>query len=323
MRPRRDDIRFDGRPIDGHVPDVPAPAPVARLAGIHKAHGAVRALDGIDLDLRPGEVLALLGANGAGKSTAVSVLLGLAAPDAGTATLGGLPPLHRAARAQAGAMLQSAALPATLRVGELLDLARSYHAAPRSVADCVALGGLDGLVARRYGALSGGQQRRVQFALALCGAPRLLVLDEPTTGLDHDARQRVWSAIRTLSAEGAAVLLTTHYLEEAEALADRVVVLDRGRVVAEGSVDAIRSRVAQSRIRARSVLDAAEVAGWPGVRAARNEAGVLELRVDAAEPVLRQLLARDPQLHDLEVRRADLAEAFLHITRDTTAPEAA
>ena len=199
-------------------------APVlARLRAAGKRYGAVTALDGVDLELHGGEVLALLGANGAGKTTAIALLLGLLQADAGDAELSGLSPRSLHARRHAGIMLQSAALQDTLKVRELLDLTRSYYPDPRSVADCVALAGLDGLMERRYGKLSGGQQRRVQFALAICGRPRVLFLDEPTTGLDIEARRGLWRAIRELVAQGSGVLLTTHYLEEAEALADRVV----------------------------------------------------------------------------------------------------
>ena len=220
-------------------------------------------------------------------------------------------------------MLQSAAIPDTLKVRELIDLTRSYYPQPRSVADLVALAGLDGLMARRYGQLSGGQQRRVQFAMAVCGRPELLFLDEPTTGLDIDARQTLWKAIRELRAQGCAVLLTTHYLEEAEALADRVVVVNHGRVIAEGSVAQIRATVAQRRIRCTSALPAALVQGWPGVQLAQRDGERLEIVAEAAEPVVRRLLAEDAALSDLEVQRAGLADAFLALTRDATQKEAA
>src|SRR5690606_826503 len=155
--------------------------PLARLQGVHKCYGRARALDGVDLELRGGQVLALLGANGAGKTTAVALLLGLLEADAGEVRLCGRDPRELAARQGVGVMLQSAALPPARRVGELLALTRSYYPDPRGVAEGVAIGGLDGLLGRRYGALSGGQQRRVQFALPICGRPRLLFLDEPTT----------------------------------------------------------------------------------------------------------------------------------------------
>jgi len=290
--------------------------PLARLRAVHKRYARQVALDGVDLDLRPGELLALLGPNGAGKTTAIGLLLGLLAADAGEVSLFGRNPQDLDARREVGLMLQTAGIADTLSVAELLDLTRSYYANPRSVADCVALAGLDGLLGRRYGKLSGGQQRRVQFALALCGRPRLLFLDEPTTGLDIESRQRLWSAIRELVGQGCSVLLTTHYLEEAESLADRVVVLNNGRVVAEGSVQDVRAHVSQRRIRCVSSLPAAAIAGWEGVSAATSIAGRLEILADLAEPVVRRLLASDDGLSELEVQRAGLAEAFIELTRE-------
>lgn len=297
----------------------PAPIPLlplARLAGVRKRYGSTVALDGLDLDVRGGELLALLGPNGAGKSTAIGLLLGLLAADEGTVELFGRASHVLAARRHIGVMLQSAGIPETLRVDELLDVTRSYYPAPRSIADCVALAGLDGLLGRRYGALSGGQQRRVQFALAVCGRPRLLFLDEPTTGLDIEARQRLWSAMRELVGEGVGVLLTTHYLEEAEALADRVVVVGGGRVIAHGSVQAIRARVSQRRVRCVSTLDADAVSRWPQVLGVRRDGARLEIVADAAEEVVRRLLAEDSALEELEVARAGLADAFVEITKE-------
>jgi ABC-2 type transport system ATP-binding protein len=227
-----------------------------------------------------------------------------------------------AARRRAGVMLQSAGIPENSRVKELLALTRSYYPSPRSVADCVAMAGLEGLLDRAYGKLSGGQQRRVQFGLAICGDPEVLFLDEPTTGLDIDARQRMWATVRAIVADGAAVLLTTHYLEEAEALADRVVVLNRGRVAAAGRLQEVRALVSQRRISCLSALDAARIATWPGVRSAsRGSDGNparIEVLADDTEAVVRRLLAEDAALSDLDVRRAGLADAFLEITRAHT-----
>lgn len=295
-----------------HAPDI---LPLAQLRGVHKRYGAVVALDGVDLQLRRGQLLALLGGNGAGKSTAVALMLGLQAADAGSVRLCGQDPRALGARRQAGVMLQSAGLPDTLRAGELLEQARGYYRRPRSVADCVALAGLDGLLPRRYGSLSGGQQRRVQFAMAICGRPQVLFLDEPSTGLDIEARQGLWRAIQELVGDGCAVLLTTHYLEEAEALADRVAVLQRGTLIAEGSVAQLRARFEQRTIRCRSALAAAQVADWPQVRRVDGRDGRLEIVAEPAEPVVARLLAADPALDELEVRRAGLADAFLAITR--------
>ena len=294
--------------------------PLAQLADARKRYGAVQALDGIDLTVHSGETVALLGANGAGKSTAIALMLGLERADAGTIAVLGEAPGALAARRGVGVMLQSAGIPDNVLVREVLQLTRSYYAAPRPIAECVALAGLEGLMDRRYGRLSGGQQRRVQFALAVCGNPRLLFLDEPTTGLDIEARQLMWAAIRRLVGEGAGVLLTTHYLEEAEALAQRVVVLNRGRVAAAGTMHEVRALVGQRRIRCFSALDVAEVATWPGVRSARRDDARIDVVADQAEAVVRRLLAEDAAVTELEVVRAGLADAFLAITRDDTDP---
>ncbi|MBS0584013.1 MAG: ABC transporter ATP-binding protein [Proteobacteria bacterium] len=289
---------------------------VARLSGAVKRHGQTLALAGVDLELRGGEVLALLGPNGAGKTTAISLLVGLQQADAGSASLFGAEPNALAARRRIGAMLQATSLPDTLTVGELIDLFRSYHARPRTVADVVALAGVGDLLDRRYAKLSGGEQRRAQFALAICGRAELLFLDEPTTGLDIDARETMWRAIRQLVAEGCAVVLTTHYLEEAEALADRVVVLAQGRIVAQGTIAEIRARVASRRIRCVTALADAAIARWPEVHSVARDGERVEIVTDAAEIVVRQLLFEDTQLSELEVRRAGLAEAFVEISRE-------
>jgi ABC-2 type transport system ATP-binding protein len=261
-------------------------------------------------------VLALLGPNGAGKTTAISLLLGLLGTDAGEASLFGETPKNLSARRRIGAMLQTTAVPDTLQVGELIALFRSYYPQPRTVADIAQLAGVSDLLKRRYGKLSGGQQRRVQFALAIAGRAEVLFLDEPTTGLDIDARSTMWKTIRTLVAEGCAIVLTTHYLEEAEALADRVVVLAHGRIVAEGSVAQIRARVGQRRIRCITELDAVAIAGWPDVRSAARDGERTEIVTDSAEAVVRRLLDQDARLHELEIQRAGLAEAFVEITRE-------
>lgn len=296
-----------------------SPLVLAHLRNARKSYGKLLALDDMDLQLRSGQVLALLGANGAGKSTAVSVMLGLVQAEQGEASLLGQPPLSMDARRRTGVMLQSTALPDTLKVGELLAMTRGYYAQPLSVADYVAMAGLEGLLDRRYGKLSGGQQRRVQFAMAICGRPQVLFLDEPTTGLDIEARQQMWSAIRERAAAGCAVLLTTHYLEEAEALADHVVVMQAGRTLAEGSVAQIRERVLQRRIRCHTQVDERDIAEWAGVRHVQRDGNVVEIQAEPVEPVVARLLAEDPRLSALEVHRAGLADAFLEITRKAEA----
>jgi ABC-2 type transport system ATP-binding protein len=296
---------------------------IARLEGVHKRYGAVTALDGINLTIHRGELLALLGPNGAGKTTSISLLLGLHRADQGTVSLFGKDPQDIEARRRIGVMLQSANLPPTLKVRELIRVTASYYPNPRSVAECATIAGITDLLDRRYVALSGGQQRRVQFAMALAGNPELLFLDEPTVGLDLSARQALWASIRSLVASGSSVVLTTHYLEEAEALADRVCVIARGRVISEGTVDALRAHVSVRRIRCLTSVPAETIAAWPEVDTASQQQGHMVIATQHAEAVVRRLLAIDADLAELEVQRAGLAEAFTEITRDSEAANAA
>jgi ABC-2 type transport system ATP-binding protein len=287
----------------------------ASLAGVIKRYGAHQALAGLDLKVPRGQVTALLGPNGAGKTTAISLLLGLGTPDRGRATLFGESPRNITARQRIGVMLQSASLSDALRVRDLLRQTASYYPNPRGLQETAKLAGIEDILDRGYGKLSGGQQRRIQFALAICGRPELVFLDEPTTGLDIDARESLWSAVRALVAEGCAVLLTTHYLEEAEALADRVAVLVRGRLVVEGTVDEIRAQIVRRSIRCISSLPAEQVLTWAGVSGASRNEQWLEIEAVKAEPIVLQLLQTDPHVSELEIHRGGLAEAFVQITR--------
>jgi ABC-2 type transport system ATP-binding protein len=288
--------------------------PIAELSGAVKKYGSVTALAGVDLAVRPGEVVALLGPNGAGKTTAVQLLLGLARPTAGEARLFGREPQDAEARMRVGVMLQVSKVPETLKVKEHIHLISSYYPHPLPRREVIAAAGLGGLEERLFGKLSGGQRQRVLFALALCGDPDLLFLDEPTVGLDVEARRAFWEQIRARAGAGRTVLLTTHYLEEADALADRIVLLDRGRIVAEGTPAEIKARVLGKRIRCRTRLTTAELAALPGVRDVRRSGDEIEIAAAAAEPVVRLLLARDPDLSALDVRGAGLEEAFLALT---------
>jgi len=227
--------------------DDPArPEVLARLDRVRHRYADTLALDDVSLVLHPGEVLALLGPNGAGKSTLLGLLCGRLRPQEGRVELCGGDPREARSRQSLGVMLQQASLPEMLRVGELVEGQAAAYASPRSTAGTLALAGLSELAARPYGSLSGGQQRRVQFALALVGRPRLVFVDEPTTGLDADARRAFWGVLRGLRAEGVAMILTTHYIEEADALADRVVVLHRGRILAEGTPMELKARTSRS-----------------------------------------------------------------------------
>ncbi len=232
---------------------------VARLDHATKRYGATIALNDVSLDVRRGEVLSLLGPNGAGKTTSVKLMLGLNAPTSGSAILFGGDPRRAANRRRVGAMLQVGKVPETLRVREHIDQFRGYYPSPLSVAEVLELGGLEGIEDRKFGELSGGQKQRVLFALALCGDPELLFLDEPTLGFDVEVRRAFWKQIRTYVSKGRTVLLTTHYLEEADALADRVVVIDKGVIVADGSPSEIKGRVSGRRIRCVTSVNVTEI----------------------------------------------------------------
>jgi len=294
-------------------PNVPS---LARLQQVQVRYRDHTALQGVDLQVRAGQVLALLGRNGAGKSTAISVLLGLRRADAGHVELLGGDPQQRRHRVGLGVMLQSTSLPPMLQVDELVAQASACYPDPRPLPQVLELAGLRELARRRYGQLSGGQQRRVQFAIAICGRPRVLFLDEPTTGLDIQARQSMWQSIRQLVDEGCGVLLTTHYLEEAEALAQQVVVLEQGRVLADAPLAKLRLADRPRRIRCRSGLDATALLQWPGVQQVQRQGEYLQLMASPAEPVVARLLAADAQLQELEVQGAGLADAFLDLTRE-------
>ena len=288
--------------------------PVAELRRAVKRYGSVTALAGVDFAVRPGEVVALLGPNGAGKTTAVHLLLGLIRPSGGEARLFGRDPKSPEARMRTGVMLQISKVPETLKVREHVELISSYYPQPLPIGAVMAAAGLAGLEERLFGKLSGGQRQRLLFALALCGDPDLLFLDEPTVGLDVESRRVLWSVIEEKAAQGRSVLLTTHYLEEADALADRIVLINHGRIVAEGTPAEIKARAANRKIRCRTSLPLEQLAALPGVHGARRDGELTELFAVDAEALTRELLARDPGLSALEVRGADLEEAFLALT---------
>jgi ABC-2 type transport system ATP-binding protein len=300
------------------IPHHPTPSQfsVARTRKLTKTYGSVTALRNLDFELRRGELLALLGPNGAGKTTLVRMLLGLAKPDSGSVTVFGADPRNEDMRYRVGAMLQVARVPETLKVREHVDLFSSYYPRPLPVAETLRIAGLEALENRRFGELSGGQRQRVLFGISLCGDPDLLFLDEPTVGLDVEARRLMWTQIRNLVSRGKTILLTTHYLNEADALADRILVLQHGAIVAEGTPAEIKSRTIGKQVRFSSQLALDEVRAIPGVLTAIADRQKFELQVQAAEPVVRELLNRDSWLSDLEVTSGGLEEAFLALTQN-------
>lgn len=292
---------------------------LAEMEAVYKSFDGTTALDGFDMQVRSGELLALLGENGAGKTTAIQLMLGLIRPDAGHIRLFDMPPGSMEARRQIGVMMQEVFLAPELKVHELLSLFASYYPDGYDAEELMEFTNTTSLRDRRYGLLSGGQKRQVQFAIALCGRPRLLFLDEPTVGLDVQARQALWDKVRQLLQLGCSILLTTHYLEEAEALADRIVVLAKGRVVSSGTVKEVTQLISTRRIKCTTQLKKEDVATWPGVAAAETEGGSLVLTVNHAEleTITRRLLAEDSSLVDLEVSQAGLSDAFIKITQES------
>ena len=288
---------------------------LAELSGVSKRYGKVVALDGMELQVRPAELLAVLGPNGAGKSTAISLMLGLQTPDAGTARLFSQSPLNLASRRHIGVMMQEVALPPELRVREHVDLVASYYPDPMTAEDALRLTRTLPLAARPYGKLSNGQKRQVQFAIAVVGRPKLLFLDEPTVGLDLPSREMMWSMLRELVRQGASIVLTTHYLEEAEALADRVVVLAKGHTIASGTVNQLRSLVGRKRITCETSLPPELVAAWPEVETVIRDRARLHITASNSDAVVKRLAMADGNFLDLEVHRAGLAEAFTELTQ--------
>lgn len=289
---------------------------LAELSGVHKRYGKTVALDGLDLQVRDGELLAVLGPNGAGKTTAMSLLLGLQEADSGRAQLFGRSPHDLDTRRKVGVMMQEAVLPAELHVREQIDLVSSYYPAPMTPTAAMEMTNTTALARRPYGKLSGGEKRQVQFAVAVCGRPKLLFLDEPTVGLDVQARKLMWTTLRQLVEQGSSIVLTTHYLEEAEALADRVIVLGKGRVIASGTVNEIRANVVRKQISCSTTLALEQIRSWPGVESVTRDQQGTHITANDAEALVRRLMAADEDLQDLEVRRAGLAEAFTELTQE-------
>jgi ABC-2 type transport system ATP-binding protein len=290
------------------------------LKGVSKLFGETRALSGIDFRVEAGEVVALLGPNGAGKTTAIAIMLGLRKASSGEVRLFGRRPRDLGARSRVGVMLQESGVPDELRVREVIDLFRSYYPRPLPTSEIVARAGLEDKGRSLVGSLSGGQRQRLYYALAICGDPEVLFLDEPTVGLDVEARRSFWEQVRGSVATGRTVVLTTHYLEEADALADRVVVVDRGRVVAEGTAAAIKARVGRKRVRFATPrrVEPLEPALFDGlqVEGLSTQDGLTTLLTPRPEEVLRRLFEAGTDVSDLEVVGADLEEAFLEITRE-------
>jgi len=291
------------------------------LQGLKKTYrspsGPVEAVRGVDVAVHPGETVALLGPNGAGKTTTVDMLLGLQEPDAGSVSVFGGPPDQAVKAGRIGAMLQVGGVLRDLTVRELVSMMAALFPAPLSVDRTLAMAQLDGLAERRTEKLSGGETQRVRFAVALVSDPDLLVLDEPTVGMDVESRRAFWTTIRELSGGGKTFLFATHYLEEADAYADRAVLMARGVVVADGPTTEIKALVGTRKIRATLPdVPLESLEKLPGVTRAERRGEAVVLASSDSDASLRKLLEEFPEARDIEVRGAGLEEAFLQLTGD-------
>jgi ABC-2 type transport system ATP-binding protein len=289
-------------------------AAAAQLIEATKRYGDTEALKGVTLTIELGEVVAMLGPNGAGKTTSISLLLGLRKPTSGEALLFGLKPDDLNARSRVGVMLQESGIPTVLKVRELVDLFRSYYPKPMARDRAIAMAGLEEKANAQVKELSGGQKQRLYFALAVCGDPDVLFLDEPTVGMDVEGRRSFIERIAEFIQMGRTVVLTTHYLEEADQLAKRVVVIDRGLVIADASPQEIKSKVAGKRIRFKSsALTEKDLEGLPLTTSTVADHSV-QLLTNQPEAVLRELFRRGVEISELEVAGADLEDAFISLT---------
>ena len=284
------------------------------LRGVTKKYGTVQAVAGVDLTIRSGEVVALLGPNGAGKSTTIEMLLGLVKPDQGTVQVYDGTPVDAIAQGTIGVMLQSGGIIEDAKVGELMNLVAGLHKKPMPVREALERAGIADLTGRTIKGLSGGQKQRVRFAMAIIPQPDLIVLDEPTTGMDVESRRDFWASMHAETALGRTVLFATHYLEEADAYADRVVLMRNGKIVADGTAAQIKASVSGRTIRATIPgADLAALASLPGVRNVETRGDVVLLQCADSDNTLRHLLD-NTSAHDIEVTSADLEDAVLAIS---------
>jgi ABC-2 type transport system ATP-binding protein len=278
-------------------------------------HGPVHAVRGIDVTIESGETVALLGPNGAGKSTTIDMMLGLQDPDAGSASVFGVSPHDAVRSGRIGAMLQAGALIRDLTVRELITMVASLYPHPLGVDEAIALTGIQEIADRLTQKLSGGETQRARFAAALVSNPDLLVLDEPTVAMDVEARRAFWATMREFALRGRTVLFATHYLEEADAYADRIILMAQGRVVADGAPTEIKAMVGHRHIRATLPdVDLASLESLPGVTRAERRGESMILSCSDSDTAIRALLARYPDVSDIEIAGAGLEDAFVELT---------
>ncbi|WP_152395259.1 ABC transporter ATP-binding protein [Paenibacillus guangzhouensis] len=282
-----------------------------------KKFGAFQAVDHISMTFEPGKITALLGPNGAGKTTTISMILGLLKPTSGGIQVLGQPAGTKALRERVGAMMQDAKAPDGLRVDEVLQLFRSYYKKPLSLEQLLDISGLHGEAKKRASSLSGGQRRRLAFAQCLAGDPELILLDEPTVGMDIEARGRFWDTIRAMAARGRTIILTTHDLEEADAVADYITMIAKGRVVAEGTPAALKAQTALRTIsfHTQTIVTEAELLTLPGVEKVEITGARIRLHVQDTDQILAELFKSSWGVSDIDVSSAKLGDAFRVLTQ--------
>jgi ABC-2 type transport system ATP-binding protein len=302
--------------ISGSTGNLAVAVPAVRIAGVTKHFGEVHAVRGIDLTLEPGEIVAFLGPNGAGKTTTIDMVLGLSQPTTGSVEVLGLPPRQAIARGLVSAVMQTGGLLKDLSVRETVAYTASLFADTTPVGEVLRTAGIDSIADRKVGKCSGGEQQRLRFAMALLSDPALLLLDEPTTGMDVEGRRTFWSAIRTDAEKGRTVLFATHYLEEADQYADRIILISRGRIVADGTGSQIKALAAGRTVRATLPgADADTLSALPGVDSVDLRGDSVYIHAKDTDAVARHLLTTT-DAHDLEITARGLEEAFLSLTGD-------
>ncbi len=293
--------------------------PVVDMQNVSKRFGRVQALHDFDFAASPGEIVAFLGPNGAGKTTAISIMLGMKQPSSGTVKLFGGTPDSPRTRSRVGAMLQEASVPENLKVEEVVRLFQSYYPYTLPTGEILARAELTEKRAALTSTLSGGQKQRLTFALALAGDPDLLFLDEPTVAMDTSSRRAFWEQVRDFAALGKTILFSTHYLEEADALAGRIVVMNHGRAIAEGAPQEIKRLVAAKTVRFKSNLGVLELQSYPEVKRVEAENGHVLIYTNHPEALLARLFGEGHKLSDLTVKETDLESAFITLTKEAGA----
>lgn len=292
--------------------------PIIALQAVNKNFADIKAVSDVSLDIYPGEITGLLGVNGAGKTTLINLMLGRLQADSGTLSINRFAPGSWQARSEIGAILQSTALPEKLKVREQVALFSSYYPSPLNLNQVLDIAGLTELANRYFDSLSGGQKQRVFFALAICGRPKVVFLDEPTVGLDAQSRREFWTCMKQLAKQGTSILLTTHYLQEADELADRIYLLHEGKVSHSGTPDSLKNSFTSKQIRFKSESAIGDFKALNGVEELTKVGDYIQLQSSKAEDTMRHIFSQGLSVKDLTVEQMSLEDAFIKLTHDSS-----